>query len=137
MAPERIDTSRSRNGYDVGSDVWSLGITLIELSTGKFPYPKWNNVFDQLTQVVKGDPPKLRNGVNGFTFSSGYINFVNMLTIADSEQRPKYDKLLATIYLLEMAAKPVDVASYFSAVLGRMTQADFLGCHAIEDGFQG
>ena len=36
MAPERIDPQRAK-GYDVRSDVWSLGITLIELSTGKFP----------------------------------------------------------------------------------------------------
>ncbi|XP_054564977.1 dual specificity mitogen-activated protein kinase kinase 4 isoform X10 [Eptesicus fuscus] len=28
MAPERIDPSASRQGYDVRSDVWSLGITL-------------------------------------------------------------------------------------------------------------
>uniref|UniRef100_A0A7N6BFD2 mitogen-activated protein kinase kinase n=1 Tax=Anabas testudineus TaxID=64144 RepID=A0A7N6BFD2_ANATE len=61
MAPERIDPSASRQGYDVRSDVWSLGITLYELATGRFPYPKWNSVFDQLTQVVKGEPPQLSN----------------------------------------------------------------------------
>merc|ERR1712223_2211168 len=60
MAPERIDPQRAK-GYDVRSDVWSLGITLIEISTGKFPYPKWNSVFEQLTQVVHGDPPQLQD----------------------------------------------------------------------------
>lgn len=45
------DIVNSFAGYDVRSDVWSLGITMIELATGKFPYPKWNSVFDQLTQV--------------------------------------------------------------------------------------
>lgn len=51
--PERIDPQSSSSGYDIRSDVWSLGITLIEISTGKFPYPQWNSVFDQLTQVVE------------------------------------------------------------------------------------
>jgi mitogen-activated protein kinase kinase 4 len=50
MAPERIDPQRAK-GYDIRSDVWSLGITLIEVSTGRFPYPKWNSVFEQLQQV--------------------------------------------------------------------------------------
>lgn len=30
--PERIDPSASRQGYDVRSDVWSLGITLVSLN---------------------------------------------------------------------------------------------------------
>jgi mitogen-activated protein kinase kinase 4 len=79
MAPERIDPQRAR-GYDVRSDVWSLGITLIELATGRFPYPKWNSVFEQLTQVVHGDPPQLTavNSTNGNKFTMDFINFVNL-----------------------------------------------------------
>lgn len=49
--PERIDPQRAK-GYDVRSDVWSLGITLMEVATGKFPYPKWGSVFEQLYQVT-------------------------------------------------------------------------------------
>lgn len=52
--PERIDPQRAR-GYDVRSDVWSLGITLMEVATGKFPYPKWGSVFEQLYQVRGGE----------------------------------------------------------------------------------
>lgn len=51
MAPERIDPQRAK-GYDVRSDVWSLGITLMEVATGKFPYPKWGSVFEQLYQGI-------------------------------------------------------------------------------------
>ena len=29
MAPERIDPRQSGKGYDIRSDVWSLGITLV------------------------------------------------------------------------------------------------------------
>jgi mitogen-activated protein kinase kinase 4 len=83
MAPERIDPKRSRD-YDVRSDVWSLGITLMELATGKFPYPKWNTVFEQITQVVDGDAPRLRTnyppgelGDASVAFSGALVDFVN------------------------------------------------------------
>ena len=76
MAPERIDPQRAK-GYDVRSDVWSLGISLIELATGKFPYPKWNSVFEQLTQVVHGDPPQLQDNYKNI-FTIDFINFVNL-----------------------------------------------------------
>lgn len=51
MAPERIDPTRNKQGYDVKSDVWSLGITMIEVATGEFPYDTWRNPFQQLKQV--------------------------------------------------------------------------------------
>ena len=76
MAPERIDPQRAK-GYDVRSDVWSLGITLMEVATGKFPYPKWGSVFEQLYQVVQGDPPRITTSYNGMEFSTEFVDFVN------------------------------------------------------------
>lgn len=37
--------------YDIRSDVWSLGISMIEMATGKFPYNTWGTPFEQLKQV--------------------------------------------------------------------------------------
>jgi len=119
MAPERIDPQRAR-GYDVRSDVWSLGITLIELATGRFPYPKWNSVFEQLTQVVHGDPPQLTPNTNGNTFTIEFINFVNLCLMKDETVRPKYTKLLEQPFILKSEAEVMDTAGYVTGVLDRM-----------------
>lgn len=37
--------------YDIRSDVWSLGISMVEMATGKFPYNTWGTPFEQLKQV--------------------------------------------------------------------------------------
>ncbi|XP_048869125.1 dual specificity mitogen-activated protein kinase kinase 4b isoform X1 [Brienomyrus brachyistius] len=119
MAPERIDPSASRQGYDVRSDVWSLGITLYELATGRFPYPKWNSVFDQLTQVVKGDPPQLSNSEER-QFSPKFINFVNLCLTKDESKRPKYRELLKHPFILMYEERTVEVASYVCRILDQM-----------------
>lgn len=51
MAPERIDPSGNPGQYDIRSDVWSLGISMVEMATGKFPYNTWGTPFEQLKQV--------------------------------------------------------------------------------------
>uniref|UniRef100_A0A803XS23 mitogen-activated protein kinase kinase n=1 Tax=Meleagris gallopavo TaxID=9103 RepID=A0A803XS23_MELGA len=117
--PERIDPSASRQGYDVRSDVWSLGITLYELATGRFPYPKWNSVFDQLTQVVKGDPPQLSNSEER-EFSPSFINFVNLCLTKDESKRPKYKELLKHPFILMYEERTVDVACYVCKILDQM-----------------
>ncbi|WP_395241922.1 protein kinase, partial [Salmonella sp. s51933] len=89
-----------KDGYDVRSDVWSFGLTMIELSTGRFPYPKWSSLFDQLTAVVIGDPPQLsNNNASEERFTPEFINFVNTCVTKDVSQRPKYNKLLQTPFL--------------------------------------
>uniref|UniRef100_A0A182UT57 mitogen-activated protein kinase kinase n=1 Tax=Anopheles merus TaxID=30066 RepID=A0A182UT57_ANOME len=119
MAPERIDPQRAK-GYDVRSDVWSLGITLMEVATGKFPYPKWGSVFEQLSQVVEGDPPRLSTTYNGMEFSIDFVNFVNTCLIKDERDRPKYGRLLQHPFIQQAEKSDTDVAAYVSEVLESM-----------------
>lgn len=121
MAPERIDPQRAK-GYDVRSDVWSLGITLIELSTGRFPYPKWNSVFEQLQQVVHGDPPRLDPRQSNVNFTIEFVNFVNTCLIKDELQRPKYTKLLDHPFIRRSESETVDVSAYVSNIMDRFVE---------------
>ncbi|CAF0792866.1 unnamed protein product [Brachionus calyciflorus] len=91
MAPERIDPMKASRSYDVRSDVWSLGITLYEISTGKFPYPEWKSIFHQLSLVVEREAPKLEST----RLSEDYKNFVNTCLTKDEQNRPKYNALLS------------------------------------------
>jgi mitogen-activated protein kinase kinase len=63
MAPERIqgESVGSLGAYTVSSDVWSLGLTAIEMAVGHYPFPPetYANVFAQLQAIVHGDPPEL------------------------------------------------------------------------------
>ncbi|XP_028395227.1 dual specificity mitogen-activated protein kinase kinase 4-like [Dendronephthya gigantea] len=120
MAPERIDPDSLKNGYDVRSDVWSFGLTMIELATGKFPYPKWTSVFDQLTAVVMGDPPQLSNdNPSKRLFSPEFIDFVNTCVTKDVSKRPKYRRLLEFPFLqrYEQDKVQVDVGSWVKQIL--------------------
>ena len=47
----------------------------VEVSTGQFPYREWTSIFDQLMQVVQGDPPCL--DVERDQFSADFVDFVN------------------------------------------------------------
>ncbi|KAG8823807.1 hypothetical protein FRC19_003110 [Serendipita sp. 401] len=75
MAPERIQGESINNvgTYSVSSDVWSLGLSIIEVAMGTYPYPPetYANVFAQLTAIVQGDPPTLPDG-----FSDEACDFV-------------------------------------------------------------
>uniref|UniRef100_A0A182XBV2 mitogen-activated protein kinase kinase n=1 Tax=Anopheles quadriannulatus TaxID=34691 RepID=A0A182XBV2_ANOQN len=103
MAPERIDPgSGSRTaGYDIKSDVWSLGITMVEIATGRFPYATWRTPFEQLKQVVKDDPPRLPKSAHpdAEDFSPEFHAFTVSCLQKKYQLRANYEHLLATDFL--------------------------------------
>uniref|UniRef100_T1IUF7 mitogen-activated protein kinase kinase n=1 Tax=Strigamia maritima TaxID=126957 RepID=T1IUF7_STRMM len=116
MAPERIDPDKNQTGYDIRSDVWSLGITMIELATGVFPYASWGTPFDQLKQVVKDDPPRLPAG----QFSTEFDDFIVQCLKKDYKQRPNYVQLLEHAFIVKHSERNTDVAGFVVKILDLM-----------------
>lgn len=115
MAPERIDPQTGQRSYDIRSDVWSLGITLIEIASGKFPYASSPTPFEQLKQVVKDPPPKLPAG----QFSPEFEDFIAQCLKKSVDERSTYRDLLLHPFLQRSETQEVDMASYVTSVLER------------------
>ena len=72
VQPERIKVSTK--SYDVRADIWSLGISLVELVTGSSPYSldRFNTEFALLSHIVDAEPPLPDKD----KFSSEFYGFV-------------------------------------------------------------
>eukprot|EP00095_Tigriopus_kingsejongensis_P011448 maker-scaffold222_size251774-snap-gene-1.29 protein:Tk11448 transcript:maker-scaffold222_size251774-snap-gene-1.29-mRNA-1 annotation:"dual specificity mitogen-activated protein kinase kinase 3" len=113
MAPERIDPSGNPSNYDVRSDVWSFGISMIEISTGSFPYKTWYSPFEQLKQVVVEPAPMLPPG----KFTPDYEDFINMTLRKAVSERATYSQLLEHPFLQLHSQKNTDISGFVSRVL--------------------
>lgn len=74
LQPERIEPDPKKPEYDIRADVWSLGITLVELATGSFPYSNCATDFEVLAKVLASEPPALP-AEQGFSLE--FQSFVN------------------------------------------------------------
>ncbi|XP_034248797.1 dual specificity mitogen-activated protein kinase kinase 6 isoform X1 [Thrips palmi] len=113
MAPERIDPSGNPSHYDIRSDVWSLGISLLELATGKFPYTTWGTPFEQLKQVVKDDPPRLPSG----RFTCEFEDFIEQCLQKTYTARPNYNQLLEHPFCKTHAERVTDISTFVGEIL--------------------
>uniref|UniRef100_A0A0K3CGR0 mitogen-activated protein kinase kinase n=1 Tax=Rhodotorula toruloides TaxID=5286 RepID=A0A0K3CGR0_RHOTO len=111
MAPERIkgESQGATTSYTASSDVWSLGLSIIEAAIGHYPYPPetYSNVFAQLTAIVHGDPPTLPD-----QYSDLAKDFVGQCLRKQAHTRPNYKQLLAHPWLESVKDKDVDVAGW-------------------------
>ena len=116
MAPERVDLDSSRLPYDVKSDVWSFGISMIEISTGKYPYSSWDTPFDQEKQVVQQESPSLHGG---YAFSETYRCFIDRTLQKNVEVRPQPCELLKDPFLTEFQTPDESISIFITDILDR------------------
>jgi mitogen-activated protein kinase kinase len=132
MAPERISggslaVGAADGSYNVQSDIWSLGLTIIECAMGRYPYPPEvsSTIFSQLSvsaisqysfpsrlttppkkqAIVEGDPPSLPPQ----GFSPAAHDFVRSCLAKNPHKRHTYPMLLAHPWLSSLG-KPETIA---------------------------
>lgn len=109
MSPERIQGA----AYSVKSDVWSLGITVLELAVGYFPWDEPNEegkpssqplgILDMLQRIVLEPPPQVP--ANG-KFSEHFRQFVKRCLLTE-DQRPTPKDLFKDAFFIISKRTPV------------------------------
>ena len=95
MAPEVIACDENSEAtYDNRSDLWSLGITAIEMAEGKPPLCDMHPM-RALFLIPRNPPPRLKSS----KWSSRFQNFVETCLIKDYTQRPNTEQLLKHSYI--------------------------------------
>ncbi|KAA8534811.1 hypothetical protein F0562_029747 [Nyssa sinensis] len=85
MSPERIIGGK----YSYRSDIWSLGLVLLECATGHFPYSPpqqgegWTNVFELMETIVDQPPPCPPSN----QFSPEFCSFISACVQKDTKER--------------------------------------------------
>ncbi|NWI73351.1 MP2K5 kinase, partial [Dryoscopus gambensis] len=109
MAPERI----SGEQYGIHSDVWSLGISFMELALGRFPYPQIQKnqgslmPLQLLQCIVDEESPVLPAG----EFSEPFVHFITQCMKKQPKERPAPEDLMGHPFIVQYNDGNAEVVS--------------------------
>ncbi|KAJ1406441.1 ser/thr kinase [Ochromonadaceae sp. CCMP2298] len=115
MSPERI---RNRP-YSYASDIWSLGLVLMECATGRYPFSEHANCIEVAQTILDAEIPALSAG-----FSLEFAAFLAQCLHKDPDRRLSAEMLLGSAWLQAYSITSPEVAtenvfSWISSVTGR------------------
>jgi len=111
MAPERI----RGESYSIRADVWSTGLTLLQLANNKSPYPTDMNVFELMKLIVSGDPPRLEDDADRI-WSREMKDFFTLALTFEPEHRPIPQVMLEHPWIALSVSHRVDMAEWIQQV---------------------
>lgn len=120
MAPERITGHK----YSIRADVWSTGLTFLELAQNRFPYPPDLGPIELLTYIVNGEVPELddepgdENGIGAIVWSDGMKSFIKQCLRIDAATRPPPRDMLNHPWIQESMARKLDMSKWIREVWG-------------------
>ncbi|ETO61795.1 STE/STE7 protein kinase [Phytophthora nicotianae P1976] len=96
MAPERVQNEP----YDYKSDIWSLGLVLIECATQTFPYANARSYIDVVQSIVESPEPSLpEDDANGKPFTPEFHDFIGRCLKKEPSERASVEELLNSPWL--------------------------------------
>ncbi|KAL0917158.1 hypothetical protein M5K25_012205 [Dendrobium thyrsiflorum] len=120
MSPERFDPDSYGGNYDAyAADVWSLGLTVLELHLGHFPLlppgqrPDWATL---MCAICFGEPPELPE-----TASSDFRDFIRRCLQKESSKRWSVAQLLAHPFIAGRDKEESDL--HFREIISPVTAA--------------
>nr|BBC28469.1 serine/threonine-protein kinase [Yamagishiella unicocca] len=116
MSPERINNHQ----YSFPADIWSLGLALVEMSTGKYPYDASLGPLQLMILVLQEDVPLPPAG----EFSEEFRDFVRLCLHKDPHRRPMADQLLEHAFIKKYANDPVSLKSFMQCAFNPHDKLD-------------
>nr|CAB3463693.1 unnamed protein product [Digitaria exilis] len=104
--PERI----SGSSYDYKSDIWSLGLVILECAIGRFPYipsegEGWLSFYELLEAIVDQPPPS----APADQFSPEFCSFISSCIQKDPAERMSASELLNHPFIKKFEGKDLDL----------------------------
>ncbi|KAH0590342.1 hypothetical protein H2248_000498 [Termitomyces sp. 'cryptogamus'] len=93
MAPELIQGHQ----YDSSADIWSFGITALELTQGRPPRSR-EKPQRVLMRTIQDDPPTLDRDGGAYKYSRAFKEIVESCLVKDPSKRPTAQDLLQTSF---------------------------------------
>ena len=91
MAPEVMEQA---SGYDEKADIWSFGITALELAYGYAPYARYQPMKVMLLTLQEEPPTAELYGDKSHTFNKHFHSLVGKCLKRDASKRPSARKLM-------------------------------------------
>ena len=99
MSPQVI----LNKNYDTKTDIWSLGITCLELVEGEPPFADLNP--DEVMEKIANNPPKAEDIIDPKEHTEEFIDFVNLCLEINPKKRPTADVLIKHPFIVKLSKK--------------------------------